>query len=200
MQSGKISYYITPAIEIWGETDREIHLRIQGDSMSPLIMAGDCISLRFTDPGSLKIGDIIVFREDENLIVHRLLKKRSVNGKGWLCQKGDNLSGCSWIPEDRLLGKVESIQGTGRTLNMARWPWTRINPTLGFTVSFWAAVQEDIRALKIFIFGHQPVPVLSGLNKRLSKIINRMYKLSLAVTVHRFRVQRSGVKTVNREP
>ncbi|MBE9569231.1 MAG: hypothetical protein IMF11_01275 [Proteobacteria bacterium] len=165
------------ALELWKETKPEIHMKIktEGSSMSPLIRAGDIISLRFAGFKHLKKGDIIAFRKDENLIVHRLLKKRRVNGKGWLCQQGDNLSGRSWIPEEKLLGKVESIQSTGRTLNMARWPWTWINPTLGFTVSFWTTVQENMRALKILIFGHQPVPVLSGLNKGLSKIINRMY-------------------------
>jgi signal peptidase I len=166
MNSKEVSKYITPVMEIWKQTDRDLGLKIYGNSMRPLINPGDHISLRLIDFVLLKMGDIIAFREGDNLVVHRFIKKKMVNGKWLFCQKGDNLWGWSWIQEDRILGKVESIQRPGRTLNLASWRWHCINHMLGFAYFAWIAGYEKAQALKVLIFGPRPTRFLSRIGKR----------------------------------
>jgi len=175
--------YIHATLQIWKETDREIELRVFGNSMMPLIKAGDLIYLKLTKSKNLKRGDIFAFLDNETIVVHRLIKKKNVNGIWWFCQKGDNLSGWSWILEDKVLGRVKSIQTADRTLNMFQWPWTWINPITGFMVLFYLTVYEKVQALKIYMFGNRPLPTLFSLRKRLFKVIDKMYVVTIKVII-----------------
>jgi signal peptidase I len=161
MNSKKVSKYIAPVMEIWKQENITLDLRVYGNSMRPLINPGDRLSLRLLDVVLLKRGDIIAFREDNNLVVHRFIMKKMVNGKWLFCQKGDNLRGWSWIQEDWILGKVESIRRPDRTLNLASRCWSCINHMLGFAYFSWIVGYEKTRALKIFIIGPRPIRFLS---------------------------------------
>ncbi|MEA2014152.1 MAG: signal peptidase I [Thermodesulfobacteriota bacterium] len=165
MDSKKVSKYIAPVMEIWKQTGKDFELRVCGNSMRPLINSGDRISLRLMDAVVLKRGDIIAFQEGNNLIVHRFIRKKMVNGKWLFCQKGDNLRGWSWIQEDRILGKVESIRRPGRTLSLASWRWRCINQMLGFVYFAWIVGYEKARVLKTFIFGPRPIRFLSRIGR-----------------------------------
>ena len=169
-----ITSYISPSLEIWKGSDRKINLKVHGDSMSPLIRAGDGISLLLTQSDNLRLGDVVAFLENENIVVHRLIKKKEVNGQWWFCQKGDNLPGWSWVRGDQVLGRVESIQFADGVRNMGQWPWVWLNPIIAFVASLWITFVERGEALKILIFGPGPVPVLHRLNKGIFEIINRM--------------------------
>ena len=170
-----IRSYLTPALEIWKETGRKIKLMVDGDSMAPLIKAGDWIFLQPTRLDNLNLGDVVVFLQNENIVVHRLIKRRKIEGKWWLCQKGDNLLGWAWIPEDTVLGRVESIQGANGVLSMARWPWVWKNPIMAYVVSFWITIVEKAQTLKACVFIKEALPVLCGLNKGIFRLVNRMY-------------------------
>ncbi|MEA2014578.1 MAG: S24/S26 family peptidase [Thermodesulfobacteriota bacterium] len=158
--------HIAPVMEIWKEKDRSLGLTVYGDSMRPLINPGDRISLRLMDAVLLKRGDIIAFREGNHLVVHRFIRKKMVNGTWMFCQKGDNLRGWSWLQEDRIVGKVESIRRQGRILCLERWYWLCINQMLGLAYFAWIVGYEKARGVKIFIFGSGPIWLLSRIGRR----------------------------------
>ncbi|MBC2717238.1 MAG: signal peptidase I [Desulfobacteraceae bacterium] len=170
-----VTSHITPALETWKATEREISLKVWGGSMAPLIRAGDYISLRLTQSDNLRPGDVVAFLQNEDITVHRLIKKKKVNGQRWFCQKGDNLLGWAWIPEDKVLGRVESIQNADGIQDMTGRPWVWLNPIMGFAASFWITFVEKAQALKKHILGDRRMPILLGLNKGIFKIINRIY-------------------------
>ena len=122
--------------------EKKIDMGIQGTSMAPLISAEDHITLHLLETVNLKSGDIIAFWACDSIVVHRLIMKKRRDANLWLCQKGDNVSAWSWIPESEVLGRVEIIRGADRALIMSRLPWTVINPALGFALSLWIRVQE----------------------------------------------------------
>jgi hypothetical protein len=170
-----VTSHIAPALEIWKTADKKINLEVSGDSMAPLIRTGDCISLRLTPSDNLRPGDVAAFFQNKGITVHRLIKKKKVNGQRWFCQKGDNLLGWAWIPEDKVLGRVESIQGADRVMDMTGWPWVWLNPIMGFAASFWITFAEKAQALKKHILGDRRMPMLHGLNKGIFKVIYRIY-------------------------
>jgi hypothetical protein len=81
--------------------------------MSPLIEADDTVlaeNVRLHEP---RRGAVIVFRDGDGLVVHRIIRKKTKGGHGLYYQMGDNGSACSWVGEKDVLGEVLSIAKSG---------------------------------------------------------------------------------------
>lgn len=72
---------------------------------------GDIMILRGTDPKNVEVGDVVVFwasRPDP--IIHRVIRKWTVNGRIYFQTKGDNNPGSNLdernIPESSVVGKA----------------------------------------------------------------------------------------------
>ena len=50
--------------------------QVEGGSMAPSLVDGELALMRTARPGSLNLGDIIAFRRDGRLILHRLIGRR----------------------------------------------------------------------------------------------------------------------------
>lgn len=61
---------------------------IVSGSMIPEIQIGDIVIANEVD--SVKINDVIAFRKNSNVIVHRIIKEMNINGKVMYQTKGDN--------------------------------------------------------------------------------------------------------------
>ncbi len=73
-------------------------------SMKPKIDIGDIV---FINEGEdVKPGDVIAFRRDSNVIVHRVVKELDVNGETMYQTKGDNNN-----VEDKELVRKSTIEG-----------------------------------------------------------------------------------------
>ncbi|MEA1867156.1 MAG: S24 family peptidase [Thermodesulfobacteriota bacterium] len=177
-------------LELWKEAERPVDVRIEGTSMMPLIRPGDTVSLRLINGDELKkTGDLIAFRQDGCLIVHRFIKQRKINESLWFCQKGDNLSGWSWISEDDMLGRVESIRGLGRkVIYMNTRPWTCINRIMGSSWFLWISFVEKVHLLKAYNFVGRPLTILGGLACRMGRALNSAYGYVVIKTI-------GGIKT-----
>lgn len=77
---------------------------IVSGSMIPEIEIGDIVIIN--DTQDVNINDIIAFRRDSNIIVHRIINKMEVNGKTMYQTKGDNNN----IPDTELVD-VSDIEG-----------------------------------------------------------------------------------------
>lgn len=89
---------------------------VQGNSMSPLIEAHDKIIAESVRRHGLRRGALIVFRDGENLIVHRIVRKRDKDGQVLFCQLGDNSSAYSWVSEEDVLGQVRAVVKGGKLI------------------------------------------------------------------------------------
>lgn len=163
-------------MDLWKKAGRTIDVKIEGSSMLPLIRPGDTVSLCLIDGDELKTGNLIAFRQDEGLIVHRFIKQRKINNSLWLCQKGDNLSGWSWLPEDDVLGRVESIRGRGKVIDMNTRPWTWINRVMGISWLLWISFVEKVRLLKACAVLGRLLPILGGLAGCMGRALNSAYR------------------------
>ena len=73
-------------------------------SMIPHIQIGDVVLINETN--NVAVGDVIAFRRDSSVIVHRIVKEMNVNGKLMYQTKGDNNS-----VEDKELVETSIIEG-----------------------------------------------------------------------------------------
>jgi signal peptidase I len=177
------------ALRLWKANEREVQVKAQGASMAPLIRAGDLLSLRLREPGTIKTGDLLAFWLGKNLVVHRCIIKKKQNGRWWFCQKGDNASVCSWVPEDDVLGQVTTIRSTEFSLNMTGWPWTWTNFLVGLATASLMRIAAGERVRYFPVSGRclPEILVSSG-----NKILNLLIKAVRLVTC-----QRGGQALVN---
>jgi signal peptidase I len=117
--------------------NREITLRVKvtGKSMAPFLKGGETLNIRKVCASSLRIGDLIFFKNNEgSAILHRIVKKRPTCQNSYIFQtKGDALRGMdSPVDADDIIGKVCSVEkiyadGKNRYLDMESVKWKSIS-------------------------------------------------------------------------
>ncbi len=81
----------------------------RGSSMFPLIRTGDWITI--SPNRNPVVDDIIVFKKNDRMVCHRLVKIFMKNGRKYYRTRGDSfLSSDGPITADQILGKVEKIE------------------------------------------------------------------------------------------
>lgn len=62
---------------------------VAGNSMSPALRSGEILKLEPVRPGSLEVGDVVVYRDGSHNVVHRVVAKEKALGKTFYRTKGD---------------------------------------------------------------------------------------------------------------
>ena len=102
-----------------------VHLHTRGVSMAPLIRGGCVLLVEQAALEDLRLGDILVYRDRDLLVAHRLVARRRRQGSLCLLTKGDAFS---WrfreeIDPEQVLGRVTVVRGRrGREIKIgAGW-------------------------------------------------------------------------------
>ena len=119
-----------------GLSDGErVRLNVAGNSMAPLLHGGDAVWAEPVLPASLRRGDIIVVRREQELVTHRLVAV----GDGKWYTKGDNARHLDPpMTADAILGRVVAIERRGRRIELRGRRWAIVSRLLGFA-SWWQA-------------------------------------------------------------
>ncbi len=138
MSTNPESSITNSVLDLWQESGKETQLVLSGMSMLPLIKDGDSVLIRHTREG-IGVGSIVAFRNDQKVIVHRVIKIEKGDGKTAFLTKGDfNLKTDHPFHEDMLIGKVIAINRGGRQINLDTTFWSvigRITSTFSFILS-----------------------------------------------------------------
>ena len=113
-------------------------LKTRGDSMVPIIRSGSFIQVDPVQPEDLLLRDIVVYRQGDQVVAHRLVAKRQQGEKLRLFTRGDAFSWQSReeVSPEQVLGRVTAVRnhrgreiridaGWGRVLSLvlaAAWP------------------------------------------------------------------------------
>ena len=105
--------------ELGGELLKDRHLvrfRMRGHSMYPVFKDGDIGTVEKCDPAELKRGDIIVFRQGETMVAHRLVKRVKKDDDMFLVARGDRIAKADApVPAGALIGRIVVFSRGGRT-------------------------------------------------------------------------------------
>ncbi len=86
-----------------------IRISARGSSMYPLISTGDKVTI--SPEKNLHVGDFIVFKGDDKMICHRLVRIREKNGMKYYQTRGDSFfSPDDPVRAEQILGKVVRIE------------------------------------------------------------------------------------------
>lgn len=96
-----------------------IALRVQGTSMLPWVRPKDIALIRQTIIENVRCGDIVLFRRENHLFVHRIVKKQGPLEAARLLSKGDaHPTHDGIVEEQELLGRVVRIYRQGRRIDL----------------------------------------------------------------------------------
>jgi signal peptidase I len=130
-----------------------IRFRVPTRSMYPTLAPGDLIVARQADVGALQLGDVVLLKEGDTWIVHRLVGWRTEAGERWFLTKGDNLPKADPTPASHLYGVVETVERRGRYCHLlsprARWLGRAIAHLSLFQSQLWSPRPSLVRRLSV---------------------------------------------------
>src|SRR5882762_3529163 len=96
-----------------------ISLRVHGTSMQPWMRPKDIALIRQISIENVRCGDVVLFRRDNHLLVHRIVEKRGSLNAAQLFSKGDaHPTSDGVVQEQELLGRVMRIYRNGRRIDL----------------------------------------------------------------------------------
>lgn len=140
------------------------------NSMSPLLKAGDKVSIRSISPGVLKKGDIIVYRINNHLYVHRYIYKTETKDNSCkLITKADNLPNFDqWkVPLEELFGKVISIKKDCGEINLESLFWRMHNYLLSWASYLQVSIIKFCYRIKKYLLGNKNYIFTSWIRKSI---------------------------------
>jgi hypothetical protein len=167
------------AVDLMGRSGRGGAVRVRGDSMRPTLVAGQQLAVEFS-PSRLSSGDMLLFRQADYLVVHRLVgRSRKRDGRSRLRTRGDAVVTLD-PPLDprRVVGRVLAVEhGDG-------WRSVRSAAARGYARClachdlFWAALgvaarlgDRVLRRLRL------PAVLLSGVAAADRWLLGRLHGL-----------------------
>ena len=119
-------------IDLWEDLYSKKHkswLSILSGSMMPLLQIGDKVLVHSVNPAEIRVGDIIVFKNSDKFIVHRVIRK--YNSSSFL-QKGDNTTTAEIVISKYVIGRVIAIRKRTRIFYLNKGLGKFINLMLTF--------------------------------------------------------------------
>ena len=133
---GKLRELVLAAVDLMGRAGRRGTVRVRGESMQPTLRPGQLLAVEFA-PERLARGDMLIFRQGDLLLVHRLLgPARSIEGRPRLRTRGDGaLSLDPPVDLDRVIGRVVAL------VDGENWRTTRDRPARAYA---WCLAWHDL--------------------------------------------------------
>ncbi len=134
--SGKLRELVLAAVDLMGRSGGRGTVRVRGESMHPTLRPGQLLAVEFA-PERLARGDMLIFRQGDLLLVHRLLgPARSIEGRPRLRTRGDGaLSLDPPVDLDRVIGRVVAL------VDGENWRTTRDRPARAYA---WCLAWHDL--------------------------------------------------------
>ena len=101
------------------EQQGRITLRVRGSSMLPWVRPGDVAIIRQAGIDDVRCGDVVLFKHESRLFVHRLVEKQGTLREARFLAKGDAHPGPDGIVDrDLVLGRVVRIYRGKKQIDM----------------------------------------------------------------------------------
>lgn len=110
------NHVIDAVIKTWRQNGAQHRIPIAGTSMYPFLRGGDHVLITH-DWSEVRLGDIIVFRRNEVLFAHRMVKILKTGTEFACITKGDNSMQCDLpVNGHEIMGRVLAINRGNRQI------------------------------------------------------------------------------------
>jgi signal peptidase I len=127
------------ALDVWGASGEQHFIPVSGSSMLPLIQDGDQ-ALVIHGVTGIRRGDMVVFRQQGKMVVHRVLRVNlQTNSPTFLIKGDNNLSVDPPVQAEEIVGRVLLIKRGEKTLAIDTYPWRMVGRAIawGTLAGFW---------------------------------------------------------------
>jgi len=155
--------------------------KIISGSMYPLIDINDKVLVKRIFPSEVRLGDIILFKNDDVLVMHRVIKIEERNGRMMILQKGDASNYASMITPEMILGKVKAIEKKGKILSLDSGRGKVINNFLGFKNTVLYRFDLKISVIKQWLRDKPGSVLLISLYRIIKKPYNLFNRLIVKI-------------------
>ena len=122
---------VDSALELWNQSCKQSWIPISGPSMQPALQDCDLVQVQH-GPVRLRRGDIIVFRSENIIVVHRILRIYQQGGNIHYLTKGDNSNNPdALVASAQVIGRVDAISRDGRHMSLQCFPLRARNWLIG---------------------------------------------------------------------
>ncbi len=155
------------ALEVWRQAGEQHFIPVTGRSMLPLLQADDRVLVAHGSTG-IRRGDIVVFRQDGELIVHRVIGMYHRDGETIFVTKGDNrLHFDPPVSANEIVGRALAVQRAGRSRSLETPLWRFTGWLIAGSTLAWLKLYGWSRALKQSLWGPQPNRLTAWLRHRV---------------------------------
>lgn len=163
------------------DSGRISDFEISSSSMFPFLKPGDMASVKRAKLQDLKKGDIIIYKRDDYLCVHRYI--HPVRDFLFIA-KGDNLPYFDQLPisAEQLVGKVIAVRKGKKVINLERASWKIINYLLASISAIQAYVPASLQFLRRVLLGNREFRPGICIKKGLCFIFSIPLKLIMYIT------------------
>ena len=154
------------ANELWTElctTKGACWLPVLTDSMTPLIRPGDQVKVSRVAPREVRFGDILVFKRNNDLIVHRVLKRWRAPEGDYFSEKGDAGYVYGLVNGENIIGRVMGLKKGTRTYDLDLPPGRIANLSIAAWCKITAAIINRLKPSHSLI--------ISGAENAIHKIL-----------------------------
>jgi hypothetical protein len=101
----------------------KVQLQVSGASMVPVLWPGDLLTVRSCSPYELERDSIVVFRQDQQLVVHRLIHRigDEIVTRGDARRRLDKP-----VEPSQIVGRVEIVMRNGRRVDSRDSLWKQV--------------------------------------------------------------------------
>ncbi|HRN68437.1 MAG TPA: signal peptidase I [Promineifilum sp.] len=158
------------ALQSWGNAGRQIVFPMSGQSMEPFLKAGDQLLITHGRE-HIRVGTLVAYRQDDKLIVHRLLHVFDRSREPMMLLRGDNNNYPDLlIPLDRLIGRVSAVRRGDRSYTLETPLWRGASRLIAACYRWPITLGQWAGAARRRLFPNRPV-----------SDFGRSYRLSLRV-------------------
>jgi len=154
---------INYTLDLWRQAGKRSIISITGGSMVPLVLHGDQVLVSHGLNG-LRTGDLIVFRQSDQVIAHRIIRIRRYGGDLVFVTKGDNsLRPDPFVNPEEIIGRVVGIVHNHRIISIDNRVWRWAGWLIAAIEFAWLKLANGFRYAYRRLFRHEPNPVISRL-------------------------------------
>jgi signal peptidase I len=151
--------------------------------MSPLIEINDRVLVKKVNSSEIKLGDIILFKNNGTSVTHRVIRFSRQDGRVLVLQKGDASNYASFIPSDDVIGKVITIEKNGKFLNLNSYQGRAINGFLGWENYISYRFGLSIGSIKQYLRDKPGFIFARALYRGLKKPFRYMHRIIVRIVI-----------------
>jgi signal peptidase I len=133
--------------------------------MQPLLQIGDKVLVQSVKPAEILLGDIIVFKTPDKLIVHRVIRR--YNSSSFL-QKGDYTATAEIVSSKDVIGNVIAIRKGDKIIYLNKGIWKFVNLSLTIfscSVYYLKPQNPGLKRIARFFFNKAKALLHSGIRR-----------------------------------